>query len=206
MNSWNPDFARRMSKDIATGYLATSHEGHVFVPDPEVSFKIRELVVSERLDPMDPATYARAAKAVAEQNLPASGFPFTKPHFAYAAMWASELGEPEHVDGLLAYADAKMSPTWEDGGLFYGGSGRSGGGAAVDVISGNAAVAYARFNVPDGQRTMYEKPWDEEHFATVPFVKNVDLASGVDFLRGSWDEGFQALAITLRSWDGRSKR
>ncbi|KAK2729835.1 linalool dehydratase-isomerase precursor [Colletotrichum kahawae] len=187
MNSWNPAFARRTSKDLATGYLAKSTEGHVFVPEPEVSFRMRELVASERVDPMDPATFTRAAKAIAEQNLPASKFPFTKPHFAYAAMWASELGEPEHLDGLLAYADAKMGPTWEDGGLFYGSSGGSEGASSVDVISGNAAVAYARFNVVDGQRTMYEKPWGEEHFATAPFVKNVDLASGVDFLRGSWD-------------------
>lgn len=211
MNSWNPAFAREVSDNMIVGFLARpSSDDHIVVPNPKVSSKIRELVASEHLEPMDPATFEKGSKAVAEQGPSGPAFPYTKPHFAYALMWISELGDRAQLDGMLSYADAAFDPTWDQGGLFY--PSRKAGdpfdykSPSVDVLTGNAAVAYGRLNVSDGQRKMYEHPWDEEHFATSPFMNDVDLSSGVDFLRGNWDSELGALAVTVRSWDGAKKQ
>nr|XP_036581955.1 uncharacterized protein CTRU02_08032 [Colletotrichum truncatum]KAF6790512.1 hypothetical protein CTRU02_08032 [Colletotrichum truncatum] len=210
MNSWNSSFTREKSNDLAVGFLAKPSDNHVFIPHPRISFKIRELVASEQLKPMDPATYAKAVDAVAGEVLPKSPIPYTKPHFAYAMMWVSELGDRADLEGLLSYVDATFNPTWENGGLFYPcrseGSPFDYESPSVDVVAGNAAIAYGRLNVSDGQRKMYENPWDDEHFATSPYVNNVDLSSGVDFLRGNWDSELEALAVTMRSWDETSRR
>ncbi|KAF6788484.1 hypothetical protein CSOJ01_14997 [Colletotrichum sojae] len=209
MNSWNPEFAQKTSENLSTGFLAKPSAGnHVIVPHPKVSFKIRELAASEGVDPMDPETFSRAAEAVAEDIAKEHRWPWTKPHFAYALLWRSELGDRGALDGMLAYADDALGPRWEDGGLFY--PAREGEqfdyeAPGVDVLTGNAAVAYARLNIPDGQRNMYENPWGEEHFATAPFMEGVEMSSGVDFLRGSWDGEVGALAVTVRSWDGTKK-
>ncbi|TEA15284.1 Linalool dehydratase/isomerase [Colletotrichum sidae] len=211
MNSWNPDFTRRMSKRLAVGYLAKPAEGdRVIIPHPSVSFKMRELVESENLDPKHPATFIKAAEIVASEPAAPEFFPYTRPQYAYALMWLSELGDGADLEGMLAYVDDAFAPTWENGGLFYpcrrSDSPYDYKTPTVDVLTGNAGVAYGRLNVPDGQRKMYEAPWDEEHFATTPFVSNVDLSSGVDFLRGSWDGDAKAFVVTMRSWDGATKR
>lgn len=210
MNTWNPEAARSLSDNLSTGFLAKpSLENHVIVPDPRVSFKIRELVSSQDMEPMDPATFAKASDMVSAEGSPEAPPPFRKPHFALATMWMSELGDRSKLEGMLSYADATFNPTWEEGGLFYpcrkSETPFDYKSPDVDVVTGNTGVAYGRLNVFNGQRKMYENPWTDEHFAAYPFVANVDLSSDVDFLRGNWDDRLKALAVTMRSWDGKTK-
>lgn len=211
MNSWNHEAVSKVSANLAPGFLAKpSLENHVIVPHPRVSFKIRELVSTQGMEAMDPATFAKASEMVSEDELSLVRSPFAKPNFACAMMWVSELGDRSLLDGMLSYADATLNPTWEEGGLFYP-TKRSATpfdyrSPDIDAVTGNAGIAYGRLNVFDGQHKMYENPWTDEHFATYPFVTNVDLSSDVDFLRGNWDVDLKALAVTLRSWDGRTKR
>ncbi|PGH09437.1 hypothetical protein GX51_00542 [Blastomyces parvus] len=80
----------------------------------------------------------------------------------------------------------------------------------LDPFSGNAAIGYARLNVEDGQRKMWEAPWTREVLAGRPWVNGLDLGHGVDCLRGSWaDEdvvagaGAGAIIVTLRNWEGK---
>ena len=75
----------------------------------------------------------------------------------------------------------------------------------MDPFTGNSAVGYARLNVFDGQRKMWADPWTSEHISAAPHIEGVDLASGVDFLRGCWVESVRAMVITMRSWDGKVK-
>ncbi|KAJ4169251.1 hypothetical protein NW754_001336 [Fusarium falciforme] len=161
------------------------------------------------MEPMDPATFAKASDMVSAEGSPEAPPPFRKPHFALATMWMSELGDRSKLEGMLSYADATFNPTWEEGGLFYpcrkSETPFDYKSPDVDVVTGNTGVAYGRLNVFNGQRKMYENPWTDEHFAAYPFVANVDLSSDVDFLRGNWDDRLKALAVTMRSWDGKTK-
>lgn len=121
-------------------------------------------------------------------------------------------GEKDVVTGLLKHADAYLDPTWERGGLFYPRKDSTlqdeqGNWVAMDVYTGNAGVAYGRLNVRDGQKTRWEKPWTKEgHHATYPVVEGVGLSSGVDSLRGEWNEEVGALVVTMRTWDGSKRR
>ncbi|KAM6535540.1 hypothetical protein FALCPG4_005095 [Fusarium falciforme] len=76
----------------------------------------------------------------------------------------------------------------------------------MDAFTGNSAIPYARLNVFQGQRKMYENPWTDNHFSTYPFIDNIDLSSGVDFLRGNWDKNLAAMAVTMRSYSGEGKK
>ena len=121
-------------------------------------------------------------------------------------------GERDVVTGLLKHADAYLSTTWDKGGLFYPRrhgnlQDDQGNWVAMDVYTGNAAIAYGRLNVRDGQKKMWEEPWTRGgHHATHPYVEGVDLSSGVDFLRGEGNEEVGAFVLTMRTWDDGKSR
>ncbi|KAJ4152077.1 hypothetical protein NW765_017586 [Fusarium oxysporum] len=208
MNSWNPEFAYETSQKLHVGFLAKpTTRDHIIVTDPRIAIHIRRLAENEGKDPMDPSTFEEAAAIVDRE--PTEPRPYKKPEFGYAIQWISELGDRSTKDGMLSYADDTFNPTWVDGGLFYptrpSETPHNYCTPFVDAVTGNAAIGYGRLNVQGGQRQMYANPWTDDHFENYPFVTNVDLSSGVDFLRGSWDDELHALCITMRSWNGKSK-
>ncbi|KIX01271.1 uncharacterized protein Z518_08996 [Rhinocladiella mackenziei CBS 650.93] len=74
----------------------------------------------------------------------------------------------------------------------------------MDPFTDNAAIGYARLNVPQGQRKMYESPWTRDSVRTTPWIDNrhfVDPKQGVSVLRGVWDEEANALILSVRGWD-----
>ncbi|CAG9978193.1 unnamed protein product [Clonostachys byssicola] len=157
--------------------------------------------------PLGSASLDGAYKSFAIKPLmPGATVHLNKPVLGYTSMMISEAGDLSTLQKLLDLVDNKFTPNWDEGGLFYAPS-RSSNNSCVDMdrFTGNAAIAYARLNVPQGQRKMYENPWGNEHFANYPFIDNVDLSSGVDFLRGNWDQNKKTLVLTLRSFDGQSK-
>jgi hypothetical protein len=162
-------------------------------------------LVKEGADPDAPATL-HSAREIAG---PPAKSTFSYPDFGYVVQWVSEVGSAATLDGLLRHADVFLSPTWERGGLFYPRydepEDAAGNWTRMDSYTGNAAIGYARLNVADGQRKMWEAPWTREHFARTPYVDGVDLSSGVDFFRGAWDADVGAMIVTLRTWDGSSK-
>ncbi|MEW5809724.1 MAG: hypothetical protein AB1925_09735 [Actinomycetota bacterium] len=87
--------------------------------------------------------------------------------FGWVATWASEMGDHELLEGLLAYADRYMNPTWLNGGLFYPRNDtkrdEAGNLIGMEPLTGNALLAYARLNVPDGLWKLYNHPWGVEH-------------------------------------------
>jgi hypothetical protein len=118
------------------------------------------------------------------------------------------LCKTEELEGLLSQADKDLNPSWEYVGLFYPrndeqDSATEGKWTHMDPFSGNAEIGYARLNVPDGQRIMWERPWTREDLAGRPCIDGVGLGSGVDCLRGAWDEVRKALVLTVRTWDGK---
>ncbi|MFI6367723.1 hypothetical protein ACIBG0_33815 [Nocardia sp. NPDC050630] len=96
--------------------------------------------------------------------------------FGWVTAWASEMGDEETLNGLLAHADRFMKPTWRDGGLYYPRNDRpsdeNGNRTVVEPLAGNVLLGYARLNVPDGLWKLYNEPWGATHF-TEPALTDV---------------------------------
>lgn len=97
---------------------------------------------------------------------------------------------------------------FKNGGLFYPRNDQAtdseGCWTHMDPFSENAAIGYARLNVEDGQKKMWERPWTKEYLQTQPWVDGLHFNQGVDCLRGVWDEQVQAMIITVREWAGKA--
>lgn len=123
----------------------------------------------------------------------------------WAAVCASELGDCETRDRLLAYADARLHRDWERGGLFYRRHdtryAADGYLSAMDPHTGNALLGYARLNVTDGLRKLYEGAWTPERKA-MPAIVAIDGAA--DFERAEYDPTRHMLHWIAHPVDGRS--
>lgn len=225
MNSWNWEFIHRVFPKLVKGYLTRYPDGRVNLNKGIVAKHIRDAGKADGKDETQaclttsPETFVQACtevqKEAADKKIQTPmGSLGASTDFGYTIQWVSEVApapsssEGDLVAGLLKHADTFLNPTWEKGGLFYprkDGSldDKDGNWVAMDPYTGNAAVAYGRLNVRDGQNKMWEQPWIREgHHAYYPIIEGVDLASDVDFLRGEWNEDAGALAVTMKTWNG----
>jgi hypothetical protein len=101
---------------------------------------------------------------------------------------------------LLTYADRFLNPVWQDRAYFYprrdGWFDEHGRLSAMDPHTGNALLAYARLNVPDGLRKLYDKPWDESHFREPALV---DMPDELDVRGAQYDVDGASLLLNLRA-------
>lgn len=227
MNSWNSEFIHRVFPKLVKGHLTRYPDGRVNLNGGLVAKHIREASEADGADETcltaTPETFAQACKKVqkdmANQKIQTPmGDLAASTDFGYTMQWISEVAPPpsspegDLAAGLLKHADAYLNPTWENGGLFYPRKDgplddQDGNWVAMDPYTGNAAVAYGRLNVRDGQKKMWEKPWTREgHHASYPVIEGLDLASGVDFLRGEWNDDAGALAVTMKTWNGKDTK
>jgi hypothetical protein len=186
LNAWNPGLVQSLADRQAATWFRRHGDGTVSLYTPGV-------------------VKARRDASAAGQPMPPeddTAYNFNAPEFGYAAIWASELGRTDLLEGLLAHADAHMRPTWKDGGLYYPRNDASwsadGRLTYMDPLTGNALLAYARLNVPDGLRMLYENPWRADHF-TQPAL--TDKPDAVDVLRARVADDGKALALVLRPRD-----
>ena len=118
--------------------------------------------------------------------------------FGWAAACASEVGDAETRDKLLAYADRHLSPTWSGGALHYPRRDEEfdadGLFRCMDPHTSNALIPYARLNVPDGLRMLYDGPLDRSHFEQ-PALS--DLPENIDVVRAFYDPIGKNLALRL---------
>jgi hypothetical protein len=125
----------------------------------------------------------------------------------WAAVAASEVGDEETRTGLLAFADRWLEPTWDRGALFYPRSDRllddAGRPLTVDPHTGNVLYAWARLNVKDGLRTLYEAPWTASHFAEPALA---ELPEDVDVLEARYDAASRMLCFALRPVSRKASR
>ena len=205
MNTWNSDEVRAQYDNHVLGFL-TNTDGKTRLNATRVALAFRKLVLEDGADPKNPKTLTQAHEICHRYISPV--IPFETISWVAFTMMLSELGKKKELSDLLEYADARLHPTWEKGGLYYPRN-----DALLDdehnyihmePHSGNSGIAYARLNVEDGQKKMWEKPWTSEILASRPFVDGVGFADGVDFLRGSWDEIVRAMIITLKSWSAEA--
>jgi hypothetical protein len=120
--------------------------------------------------------------------------------FGWAAACASEVGDTETLERLLAYADRFLNPVWDDSAYFYqrrdGWFDEQGRLAAMDPHTGNALMAYARLNVQDGLRKLYDGPWDKRHFAEPALI---DMPDDLDVRGAIFDSDARTLTLGLRA-------
>lgn len=204
MNSWNPDYVRTHFPKQIRGFLNHEASGRINLNKSEVAEAIRRLVAEDGGNPNSKLTAIRARELAAQSDVPAG--PPSQPEYGYVIQAVSELCDTEILDGMLKHADMFLNPTWDNGGLFYSRNDiltdQDGNWTFVDPFTGNAGIGYARLNVRDGQRKMYENPWTATMLARTPYIEGVNLGSGVDYLRGVWDEKSGAMVVTMRTWNG----
>lgn len=142
MNSWNPDLIRGLEPTFSKLWLKSTPVGTKVVR----SFNEIQALAAGKPPPDKPSD-------------------LRAPDFGYVAMYLSEMGETENLNALLAHADRFMNPTWENSGLYYPRNDSSfdadGNLTYMDPLTGNALLSYARLNVKDGLRAMYQHPWRE---------------------------------------------
>lgn len=83
------------------------------------------------------------------------------------------------LDSLSRHADKFLNLRLWKGGLYHprNDEGWDGEGEYVHMepYSGNATIGYARLNIKDGQRKMYEHPWRREEVKSRPCVEGWGL-------------------------------
>lgn len=220
MNSWNSEFVHEVFPRLIRGYLTRYPDGRISLQNQLIAKEIRDAGKDTDGLFVTPETYAEAAAKVAtgaaNKKIQTPMGPLESAiDFGFTVQWVSEVAPPpdspdgDIVAGLLKHADAYLNPSWEEGGLFYPrhdgpAEDKDGNWVGVDPYTGNAGIAYGRLNVRDGQKKMWEKPWTRDgHHANYPFVEGLELSSGIDCLRGEWNEDVGALAITMKTWDSR---
>lgn len=202
MNAWNSEFVHAGYEMQSMGYI-TNVDGKVRLQIPAVASEIKRLGREEGAEFNAQETIRKAIKTAKENT--GSKFPYNQPTFGYVVQWLSELGKDIELEGLLSYADAKLNPTWENGGLYYPRNDtlvdEGWNFTHMDPFSGNTAIGYSRLNVKSGQKLMWERPWTKDDLCSRPWVDGIDLSHNVDCLRGIWDEQKKAVIITLKTWN-----
>jgi hypothetical protein len=109
------------------------------------------------------------------------------------------MGDGETLQGMLSHADAYMSPKWRDGGFYYPRNDTiedaQGNRTAIEPMSGNVLLGYARLNIPDGLHGLYNSVWDKARFAE-PCLSFV--SDDIDVSRAVFDRSAHALQFRLQ--------
>ncbi len=109
--------------------------------------------------------------------------------YGFFAMLASEVGDTQARDKLLAYCDKLYNPVYERGAFHY-----------PINMKGNCSpltgklLAFARANPPNGQKIMHNQPFGDTHF-NAPKVVDVDFPKVV-LRRAIHDPAKNALILT----------
>jgi linalool dehydratase/isomerase-like protein len=105
--------------------------------------------------------------------------------------------------GLLRHADTYTNPQWENGGLYYPRRDETvdeaGKFVAVPPIVSNATFPYARLNVADGLRTLYERPWTDRERARPALT---EIGGQLDVRRAWYHEGLRRLRLRISPMHG----
>ncbi|KAL8707159.1 MAG: hypothetical protein Q9220_007771 [cf. Caloplaca sp. 1 TL-2023] len=207
---WNYAQIKSMYHSISKGFLQRIDD-RINIRQPLLANEIRRVAAERKEDADSPAVLEQARRNVKEgATMQTSRSPL--PTFGFVAQWLSEVGGPADLDPLLRHADQFLRPSWHKGGLYYARDDATrakwdddGNYLHMEPYSGNAAIGYARLNVQDGQKKMFDQPWTKEEVLERPCVEGVGLESGVDFLRGVWLEEKRCMVLGLRSWDGNQR-
>lgn len=205
MHAWNPEFVEKSYEKQTLGFL-TNFDGKTRLHPARVAMAFRQLVIQKRSDQYDPRTLDEARK---ESQQMAPKIPYETLNWLGFTMMLSELGKRKELDDLLEYADEYLNPTWDNGGLYYPRNEKlhdeDWNLTHIEPHSGNSGIGYARLNVPNGQKTMWEHPWTRDTLDSRPWLGGDGFEDDIDFLRGIWDLENKAMILTVRRWQGDDK-
>jgi hypothetical protein len=200
---WNYDTVKSMYPSAGTGFLQNV-DGRINVNPPVVANAIKDIIGKGG----DTENALSVARELTAGQMPSKA-PYLSPAFGYIAQWLSEIAGSPDLNSLLLHADSFLNPTWDKGGLHYArcdtGWDEKGNYTYVDPYTGNAAIGYARLNVKDGQKKMWDHPWTKDELEKRPWIGDVGLEQDVDCLRGTWDEENRAMVATFKTWNGAKR-
>jgi hypothetical protein len=206
MHAWNAEKVESRYESQTLGFLPEV-DGKTTLQPTRVALAYRHLVLDKSLSAKDEDTLRKAREESAK--FVNAKFPFETISWGCFTMMLSELGKEKELNDLLEYADERLNPTWENGGLFYPRCDKlvddEWNFIHVEPHSGNSGVGYSRLNVKDGQKLMWENPWTSELLQSRPWIDGAGLGDGIDFMRGIFDEDKKALVVTVKSWDATLK-
>jgi len=176
MHAWNPELVERQYPTLLRSWLMDGPDGTLCI---------------KPVPPID-----------------GEGPPIPSPHdFGWAAVLASEVGDSGTLRGLLAYADRFLHPVRSNGSYYYrrhdepyDDQGRS---TIMDPHTGNVLLPFARLNVKDGLRKLFDGPWDSRHFGEPALVHT---SRPLDIRRAYFSPDKNALALTLLPIEGGAVR
>lgn len=106
--------------------------------------------------------------------------------FGWVLAWATEVGDTATRDGILAYADRHMNPTWRDGGLYYPRNDtevdEDGHYVEMDPMVGNVLIGMSRLNGEDSYWRLFNEPLADARLSAPAVTKldrNVDLSQAI---------------------------
>jgi hypothetical protein len=200
---WNYSQVQSMYPSTGVGFLEQIGDRTNLRP-PVLANAIKKIIATEGGLPDSPSVLERARTST--KNEQPSKKPYLSPAFGHVAQWLSEVATPTDLGALLRHADTYLNPSWSKGGLYYArcdsGWDKNGNYTYVEPYTGNSAIGYARLNVKDGQKKMWDSPWTAADVENRPWIDGVQLEQNVDCLRGRWDEEEQAMVATFRTWNG----
>lgn len=197
LNAWNPSVSKQLwPKQIAGWLNFDKGTGTCSINSPNVAALRR----------------AQLAQGVPEEDIHVpdepqlnAQIPWSTPIFGYISAALSELGPLDKLSSLLNYADSYLNPTFLNGGLYYPLNPQSYNNSDLkhtfmDPLSGNAMIAYARLNIPDGMRLLYENAWkrEDERWGW-PYLEEVRPGKMVDITRAEFKQG--KLVVGVACWD-----
>jgi hypothetical protein len=205
MNAWNSDFVRASYEKQTLGFL-THFDSKTQLHPTRVALAFRRLVSEDDYNSQDKKTLD---KARSESLKTQPKIPYETLNWLGFTMMLSELGKHKELADLLEYADTHLNPTWEKGGLYYPRNqtlyDENWNLTHMEPHSGNSGIGYARLNVPDGQKKMWERPWTHELLESRPWLDGAGFEDDIDFLRGVWDADRRAMIVTVRRWQGANQ-
>ncbi|PWN86758.1 hypothetical protein FA10DRAFT_256634 [Acaromyces ingoldii] len=205
MNTWNADYVQASYEAQTLGFL-THFDGNTRIQPTCVAKAFRTLVHERGYDPDDQATL-HAAREIAQDYQPK--IPFETLNWLGYTMMLSELGKEKELRSLLESADTHLEPTWVDGGFFYPRNSQlmdeNWNYTHVEPHSGNSGIGYARLNVVDGQKKIWEKPWTKDLLSSRPYIDGDGFEDDLDFTRAICDVERAAVILTARRWRGHPR-
>lgn len=145
MNTWNRAFVHEHYPDQVDDFLVPGPDGTISVRPAPPTAVMSQTLISDTCDT------------------------------GWVAAWASEMGDRDTLDGILAHADRYMNPTWRDSGLYYPRNDTptdaEGHRTEIEPMTGNVLLGYARIDVPDGLWALYNRPWGPEHHSEPALVE-----------------------------------
>jgi hypothetical protein len=182
LHVWEPDYVEALYPDVLPRVLKKTAHGHSVWLESFHRTHL-EYQASPGLDRVDPMMLGVH-------------------NHGMLALLAAELGDTQTRDELLRHADARMNPTWKDGGLFYPRCDDLDTESYVTCVMGNALLGAARIVPKNGISALFNAPWGDDQ-VNAPELIGIDFPS-VQVLRAATVADRMLITLSTNGHEGRN--